>query len=41
MNEGDRAGVWAIVCLLLVGVAAYFTMFMFIFNFVRQLFWNN
>jgi hypothetical protein len=41
MNEGDRAGVWAIVYLLLMGAAVYFTMFMLILNFVRQLFWNN
>lgn len=41
MSEGDRAGRWAIAYLLLVGVAAYFTMFMLIFNFIRQLFWNN
>ncbi len=41
MSEGDRAGVWAIAYLLLVGAATYFTMFMLIFSFVRQLFWNN
>jgi len=40
MTEGDRAGWWAIVYLLIVGAAAYFTMFMLLFNFVRQLFWN-
>ena len=28
MTEGDRAGWWAIVYLLMVGAAAYFTMFM-------------
>jgi hypothetical protein len=33
MNEGDRAGVWAIAYLLIVGAAAYFTMFMIIFSF--------
>lgn len=38
MTEGDRAGVWAIVYLLMVGMAAYFTIFMVIFSFVRQLF---
>ena len=38
MTEGDRAGVWAIVYLLMVGVAAYFTMFMIMFSFVKQLF---
>lgn len=36
MTEGDRAGVWAIVYLLIVGVAAYFTIFMIIFSFVKQ-----
>lgn len=38
MTEGDKAGIWAIVYLLIVGAAAYFTMFMIIFNFVRKLF---
>jgi len=38
MTEGDRAGVWAIVYLLMVGAAAYFTMFMVIFSFVKELF---
>jgi len=36
MTEGDRAGWWAVVYLLMVGVAAYFTMFMVIFSFVKQ-----
>lgn len=36
MSEGDRAGVWAIVYLLIVGVAAYFTIFMIIFSFAKQ-----
>jgi hypothetical protein len=40
MTEGERAGVWAIVYLLMVGVAAYFTMFMIIFSFVKKLFWS-
>jgi hypothetical protein len=40
MNEGDQAGLWAIVYLLLVGAAAYFTIFMIIFSFVRKLIWG-
>jgi hypothetical protein len=40
MNEGDRAGLWAIVYLLMVGAAAYFTIFMIIFSFVKELFWS-
>ena len=40
MTEGERAGRWAIVYLLLVGAAAYFTMFMIIFSFVKKLFWS-
>jgi hypothetical protein len=36
MTEGDRAGWWAIAYLLMVGVAAYFTMFMVIFSFIKQ-----
>ena len=38
MTEGYRAGWWAIVYLLMVGAAAYFTMFMIIFSFVKKLF---
>jgi hypothetical protein len=38
MTEGERAGRWAIVYLLIVGATAYFTIFMIIFSFVRQLF---
>ena len=38
MTEGDRAGLWAIVYLLLLGAAAYFTIFMVIFSFLRQIF---
>ena len=38
MSEADRAGVWAIVYLLMVGAAAYFTMFMIVFSFVKELF---
>jgi hypothetical protein len=40
MNEGDRAGWLAVVFLLMVGAAAYFTIFMLIFSFVKQLFWS-
>jgi hypothetical protein len=40
MTEGEKAGWWAIIYLLMVGAASYFTMFMLIFSFVRQLFWN-
>jgi hypothetical protein len=40
MSEGDRAGVWAIVYLLMVGAAAYFTIFMIVFSFVKNLFWS-
>jgi len=40
MSEGDRAGVWAIVYLLMVGAAAYFTIFMIAFSFVRKMFWG-
>jgi hypothetical protein len=40
MTEGDRAGRWAVALLLLVGAAAYFTIFMVIFSFIRQTFWS-
>ena len=40
MSEGDRAGLWAIAYLLLVGAAVYFTMFMVVFSFIKQLFWS-
>jgi len=36
MTDGDRAGWWAIAYLLMVGAAAYFTMFMVIFSFIKQ-----
>ena len=36
MTQGERAGLWAIAYLLLVGAAAYFTMFMVIFSFIKQ-----
>jgi hypothetical protein len=34
MNEGERAGRWAIAFLLIVGVTGYFTIFMIIFSFL-------
>jgi len=40
MTEGERAGRWAVVLILMVGVAAYFTIFMIIFSFVKKLFWS-
>ena len=36
MNEGERAGWWALAYLLMVGAAAYFTMFMGVFSFIKQ-----
>jgi hypothetical protein len=38
MNEGERAGWWAVVCLLMVGAAAHFTIFMIVFSFVKTFF---
>ena len=40
MTQGDRAGMWAIAYLLLVGAAAYFTIFMVVFSFVKKLCWS-
>lgn len=40
MSEGDRAGWWAVGYLLMVGAAAYFTIFMIIFSFAKKLFWS-
>lgn len=40
MTQGDRAGLWAIAYLLMVGAAAYFTMFMVIYSFLKQTFWS-
>ena len=40
MTESDKAGWWAIVYLLMVGAAAYFTIFMIIFSFLKQTFWS-
>ena len=37
MTKGEQAGRWAVVYLLLVGAAAYFTIFMISFHFVKQL----
>jgi len=38
MNEGEQAGWRAVVLLLIVGAAAYFTIFMIVFSFVKNLF---
>jgi hypothetical protein len=40
MTEGDRAGLWAVVGILLVGVAFYFTFFSLVFSFIKETFWN-
>jgi hypothetical protein len=40
MTEGERAGLWAVVLLLIVGAAAYFTIFMIAFSFVKNLIWS-
>jgi hypothetical protein len=40
MNEGDRAGWWAVAYLLMVGAVAYFTIFMIIFSFVKPFLWS-
>lgn len=40
MKESDRAGMWAIAYLLMVGAAAYFTIFMIIFSFIKQQVWS-
>ena len=40
MSEGDRAGWWAVAYMLMVGAAAYFTMFMIIYSFDKKLFWS-
>ena len=36
MNEGERARLRAVALLLVVGAAAYFTIFMVVFSFVLQ-----
>ena len=38
MTGSEQAGRWAMVYLLMVGAAAYFTIFMVIFSFVKQTF---
>ena len=40
MNEGERAGWWAIVYLLMVGAAVYFTIFAIVFSFVKKWVWG-
>ncbi len=40
MTEGEKAGWFAVVFLLLVGAAAYFTIFMVIFSFIKKLIWG-
>jgi len=40
MSPADRAGVWAIVYLLITGATAYFTIFMIVVSFIRQQFWS-
>lgn len=40
MTQGEKAGWWAIAYLLLVGAAAYFTIFMVVFSFVKKLIWG-
>jgi len=40
MNEGEQAGRRAIVYLLMMGAAAYFTIVMIIFSFVKDIFWS-
>lgn len=40
MTEGEKAGRWAIAYLLMVGAAAYFTMFMVVFSFIKRMFWS-
>jgi hypothetical protein len=38
MTEGDRAGWWAVAYLLMMGAAAYFTIVMIVFSFVKETF---
>jgi len=40
MSEADRAGWRAVAYLLMMGAAAYFTIVMIIFSFVKKLFWS-
>jgi hypothetical protein len=38
MTEGDRAGLWAVVGILLVGAAFYFTCISLVFSFIKETF---
>jgi hypothetical protein len=40
MSEGDKAGWWAVAYLLMVGAAAYFTIIMVVFSFVKKWIWG-
>jgi hypothetical protein len=40
MNEGEQAGWWAVVYLLMAGAGAYFSIFAIAFSFVKSLFWG-
>jgi hypothetical protein len=40
MTEGERAGWWAVAYLLIVGVAAYFSIVMIVFSFIKNLSWS-
>ena len=40
MTEGERAGWWAVEYLLIVGVAAYFSIVMIVFGFIKNLSWS-
>lgn len=40
MTEGEKAGWWAVALLLMVGAAAYFTIFIVIFSFLKQTLWS-
>ncbi len=40
VSEGDQAGWWAVLYLLIIGATAYFTIFMIVFSFVKKLFWG-
>jgi hypothetical protein len=40
MNEGERAGWWAVVLILMAGAAAYFTIFMIVFSFIKDTCWS-
>jgi len=40
MNEGEQAGRWAVILILMVGSSAYFTIFMIIFSYVKKLLWS-